>query len=551
MPDTLFSIDQDHLAQIAALRPEAALWMGLTKHQDGFASPDADLAAVLQVLQAWQQQRAAASRDKIPPRERTLHGVDDEALKRRTAFTAFVTEHRPAHADPDVVGTPLLVLVEHALRAGDVPALDESWAARVAAFGPNLEAARAAVSSPDVYLTERARMVAERADGVLAFIKAQGRTDLDPVRAALAEAKAWLAGLSARDAHAQVKPAHIDELLRLRGLELTAEDVRGVAKDTIEQMRIEKVRIARRAFDKAAPAVALSTIRGQRPYTTEEAAAWMGELYTKSRAFVDERSLFEGAGPDARVLEGSAALRHTFGQNLLLPARSNELAKARLILSAYDENDLGALCVADLETLTAQLLEPGRARLAAATVAEGGAPLRHPDLVGAVDPWAGVFASEVPRGWAYHAEGLMREQGFRESPASRFIHAHHVEDLAIQAWYDIELASGRVDIDRAASGLTAHAAYAPPDARRMALELYRHPTRAVGALLGKIRFRQLRRGARAQWRHGFTDRRLHEMVSAAGAVPIGLLFTLYELFSPFNADEGTVEFSPDSAGAAN
>jgi uncharacterized protein (DUF885 family) len=61
-------------------------------------------------------------------------------------------------------------------------------------------------------------------------------------------------------------------------------------------------------------------------------------------------------------------------------------------------------------------------------------------------------------------------------------------------------------------------------ARALVTSMLREPTRALSALVGKVRIEQLKREAHKRWRTTYTDRRFHDLLLVSGSVPLAYLF---------------------------
>src|SRR5690606_24881271 len=84
----------------------------------------------------------------------------------------------------------------------------------------------------------------------------------------------------------------LDNLLHLRALDITAVELRELARSMVEQMRIEERRVAVRLLRKRDLDEAVALSRAQAPLSFDEVLAWGGELVEQARAFLEEGELF-------------------------------------------------------------------------------------------------------------------------------------------------------------------------------------------------------------------------------------------------------------------
>src|SRR5690606_21361491 len=113
--------------------------------------------------------------------------------------------------------------------------------------------------------------------------------------------------------------------------------------------------------------------------------------------------------------------------------------------------------------------------------------------MGIVPVLATTYGSDLTLGWRLHAEELMRELQFRESPAARMVLCDRAAVDGVLAWFDLRLAEGKATPEHATQVLIEKTGLAEPTAKSLIADVIRAPGRAAGAVAGKARLMQLRR----------------------------------------------------------
>ncbi len=535
--------DVQHLNSVTTLRPEIDTALGGGAHLSalGDASPD-HRSAAMNALLSWRQaleSQAGESRERM---------LDVRVFAMSLELFRFTESELRLHtADPDVASGLLLSLLFH-LR-GHVATETERFdtlAQRLKALGRALLSARPCLDTPSEDLLARALDVSDGAADLLRAISEAAQHALasgaivptiasevaDAVviaGAALDEHKAWLLTLSPIT-HVPMGAMRMDELLRLRGLDLRCNEVTSLARSVAEELRVEELRVLRRGYKGTSAVDAMSAARMGAPNSLGEAVSWLTELTRELRAFVVQGNVIPvpSGERDRLVVDVMPSLLTTRGQTaVLLPPQplapmQESLLLLREVAGAHAQS-LSELSVADLENIAAHCGTPGMHLQAvwsnlATSVARRGAPL------GLLSPVASTWGTDMTRGWALMAEEAMREAQFRHSPASRLVMVKRALLHAVVAAVDVALATGRLNAESAAALLVRRGHVRLVVARAIVRSLQRAPSIGLSAFVGKIRIDQLRREARKRWRDGFSERRFVSLVLASGPVPLAYLF---------------------------
>jgi uncharacterized protein (DUF885 family) len=545
--------DDAHVRRICGLRPELEATLGLVEtHAATFDTSLENKVATVEANVAWRRDLEAQATES---RERLL---DARVFAASLELFRYVDEELALwRSDPDVV-TPIAETLLLRLR-GLLPAEPEqrfdAIATRLSAVPQALEQARATgqrtLTAVRPELTVRARDVI---DGMPELLRAitdaaaaptpSGRHLPPSLQASIQTAVTTAAG--ALDAHGEwlvslpsAPPplpgvTRFDEVLRLRGLDLTAHEVLDLGRTVAEGLRVEMQRVMRRAYKGMTAEGAVAAARKSVPHSLSEAIAWMRELVEQSRRFVHEQGHIPVPSPTAdnqserlHIDVMPAAFAPAGQAAVYLPPqpyapRQDALLLVREPLGPQQEA-LRELSVADLETVVASLGFPGRHvqsvwQNRTTSIARRGA------LLGSVAGPASVWGQDMVAGWSLVAAEFMREQNFRHSPASRLMMLHHGFVAAVTAIVDVNLALGRASAESAAAFLVRRAGIRLPVARSIVRGLLARPTSGVSGLVGKVRIEQLRREAHRRWRDGYSDRRFFSLLMANGPVPLAYLF---------------------------
>ncbi len=561
---------------MVALRPEVDTQLGGTEHAAELGETTVEARqGLLEALVAWRRDLETQMNDS---RERML---DVRVFAASLELFRFSEEQVAMHRhDPDSATSLFETLLYH-LR-GHAESEAERFATlaqRLRLVGNHFEGARAGVDKPSAELVLRARDVLDGAPNLLravadasrhaaaspppgasaipAAVSAEVQEAVQVAAAAVDDQRRWLASLEARP-HEPIGLPALDELLRLRGLDLTAAEVLDLARSIAEELRVEQARAAKRLTRKGPPRTVDESVAQARAATTPtslgEAIAWLSDLVGVSREWLQQQGAVPLPDTDAEriVVEAMPTVLAPSGRALLhLPPQPKAPRQESLLLVREplgpQAEALQELSVADLENASASLAYPGRHLQSvwtnlATTIARRGVPL------GSFGSVAGTWGMDMVHGWSHSAEELMREMQFRPSPASRLIMVRRALLTTLLAAVDVNLSIGRMTPEQAAVFLVRRAGVRLPVARAQVRTLLRAPTLGLSALVGKVRIEQLRREAHKRWRDGYSEKRFHSLLLVSGPLPLAYLFERLQDPPTFVSDVPTASFA-DGNGA--
>lgn len=545
--------DDAHVRRLCGLRPEVETALGLVEHHGSlFDASLENKAATIEANVAWRrdlESQATESRERL---------LDARVFAASLELFRYVDEELALwRSDPDVV-TPIaetLLLHVRGLLPAEPEQRFDALAKRLQALPQALEQARKSgqqnLTAPSPELIVRARDVIDGMPDLLraigdsaraqtpagrhlpASLQATVHAGVDAAAGALDAHRDWLLGLSPSPPPPP-GAARFDEMLRLRGLDLTANEVLDLGRTVADGLRVEILRVMRRGFKGQTGDGAVAAARKNVPHSLSEAIAWTRELVDQGRAFVHEQGTVPVVSPASDNAEERlhtdvmpAAFAPAGQTALYLPPqpyapRQDALLLLREPLGPQQEA-LRELSVADLESLVAGLGFPGR-HVQAVWQNRTTSIARRGALLGAVAGPAAAWGQDMVAGWALVAAELMREQNFRHSPASRLMMLRQALTAALTAVVDVNLALGRATAESAAAFLVRRAGLRLPVARALVRTLIARPTSGLSGLVGKVRIEQLRREAHRRWRDGYSDRRFYTLLMVNGPVPLAYLF---------------------------
>lgn len=553
--------DVPHLARLFALRPEIETVLGGTTHAGELGDGSAEARAQLvETLVSWRKDLEGQMAES---RERTL---DARVLAASLELFRFGEEELGLKGvDPDVA-TPLCETLLYHLRGHceSEAGRFESMAARLRAVPRWLESQRAGVTVPSAELLARARDVLDGLPDLLRAIVDAARvaaasgavaTALHHEVAAAAEVasagadaqRRWLGELDATP-HVPLGHKALDQIMHLRGLDLTAVEVLDIARSIAEELRVEQARVIRRGYrGRTVDEAVVAARSANKPHSLGEAMAWLTDLTLASRQFLAGAGLPQPVTTDDRVCVDvmPALLAPSGWPALLMPAqpcapRQESLLLLREPLGPQTEAML-EISVPDLEGVCASLAYPGRhlqvvwANIAT-SFARRGVPL------GTCSTIASTWGLDMVNGWALTSEELMREAQFRSSASSRLIMIRRALLQTLLAAVDVCLAIGRFQPEQAAAFLVRRAGVRLPQARALVRGMLRSPSSGLSALVGKVRIEQLRREARRRWRDGYSEKRFNTLMLANGPIPLAYLFERLNDPPAFVTDVPTANF---------
>ncbi|MFZ9887944.1 MAG: DUF885 family protein [Myxococcota bacterium] len=545
--DHISPIDREQLHQLLALHPELGSLLGVAG-KEGLL-PELTTEARLATLATLCRWRDARAELEQAPREQTQRDfdLDQRIFAASIELARYVEEDlRWWEYDPNLPRGLAALFARDLAEARQHDVAWETLRVRLEELPGCLASAQGAMSAADDLLRAAAIEDCAALGSLVEFIIGEATSAADAghltqhvagsiarsavgARDALDRRYAWLKGLPTSTERWRIGEEHFNALLHHRALDISVADLADLSASVVEQLRLEERRIANRLFRKREAAGALPLARTQEPHYFEEALSWSEELVAQSRIFLDEAQAFPVANTTSlTVLPAPAGFAPDLDDGMLLEApRFAPERGSFLLLHAPPQAELGRRSVADLENMVAAHALPG-ALLFSAVTRERTSLLRSGAPLGLLGGPGSLWALETSAGWRFHAEELMRELLFRDSPASRLVAARRGLYRALLARIELGLHTRGLRLDQAKALLLEVGGASEERASRDLTTCMRSPTRALSELLGRLRLQQLRREAKLYWRDRYADRTLHELVLSGGPMPLTYHFELLD-----------------------
>jgi len=517
----------------ASLAPEVATFAGLTAHDARLppASREA-LVARLEMFGEWARALSSFDATTLAP---------DQALDARTLpkihalFRFGLEELRTWETMPDALGDVgnLYFLMTWA----DYDTEERRWenmASRLEALPAWLEAWRARVTRPE---PRASRVAAEVGESFPLLLEALSTQAAKVVPGALAKrvASAAKAAREAAATHTEwarkngagvdrwsIGEERFEELLRLKGIPLTAAEVEAIGEEQMRTLGVERAKLAEEIAPGKGFDGALALLKRNRPKDFAEALAAVKSLVADSRRKVVESGM--AAIPPGEVLdviETPEFMRPLTPFAAIFPALKYAAVQRGIyvVTPPAGEEGLGETHYADLHNVVCHEGYPGH-HLQLTTANLGASPIRSVDLSGFPFYGGCIYAIDLVEGWAHYCEPLMKEHGFHDSAADRLVLVNDALWRAARVVLDVRLHSGRIDAESAIRFLHESTGMALPGATAEVNRYTMTPTYQLSYCIGKQLLLSLKEDHRAATGAGWTERAFHDLVLTAGCIPV-------------------------------
>jgi len=311
-----------------------------------------------------------------------------------------------------------------------------------------------------------------------------------------------------------------DKWLKLRRLDMTADQIYELGTKYLKELKQERDRLAEKiAHGKSAKEV-MEMIEGKAPKIFEEALKATKEAMERAKEFIIKNDLATVYPDDKLHVEETPAFMAP-----LLPF-------AALIMPAkFDKRQEGIYVVTrpkDIKNLGRHLNYAG---IPGTAVHEGfpghflqGAMSNRGSLVRLFSQ-----GTETIEGWAHYCEEMMTEHGFIKDLESQFKKVNDGIWRAARIIVDVKLSRGEMTFDDAVNMLMKEASMskeaAVAEIRRYTLT----PGYPLSYLLGKHLILQLRADLKKRMGKKFNEKFFHDTITTNGMLPIALLKEVFDI----------------------
>jgi len=311
-----------------------------------------------------------------------------------------------------------------------------------------------------------------------------------------------------------------EKWLKLRGLEMTADEIHDLGVKYLKELKQERDRLAEKIASGKTVKEVKEMIEAKAPKTFEEALKTTKEAMERAREFIIKNDLATVNPDDKLHVEETPAFMAP-----LLPF-------AALIMPAkFDKRQEGIYIVTrprDIKNLGKHL---NYSSIPGTAVHEGfpghflqGAMSNRGSLVR-------LFATgpETVEGWAHYCEEMMTEHGFAKDLESQFMKVNDGIWRAVRIIVDVRLSRGEMTFDEAVDMLVNEAGISKEGAVAEVRRYTLTPGYPLSYLLGKHLILQLRADTERKMGKKFSEKFFHDTITANGNLPNALLKEVFDM----------------------
>jgi uncharacterized protein (DUF885 family) len=411
----------------------------------------------------------------------------------------------------------------------------EALTARLEAAPRYLAESRTRVDQPVRLWTEIDIESTQALPAFLDSIQAAARSErsdaslLDRLQAAISATRealdvhaAWLRDevLPRADGDWRTGPEDFEHLVSLRALEATGDEILAVGERILVDEHAARDAVCAEIDPTLDPAEVGALVKGDHPDSFPEALEAYREAMDRARAFMVERDLATPPPQDTlRVIETPSFLRH------LTPfAAYYEPAR-------FDPEPTGTYVVTPPPT-PEMWQEHNYASISNTSVHEAypghhlqlSAAISNPSLVRLLAESAAEFAE----GWAFYTERVMKEHGFDDTPAHRYIQHTDAIWRAARIVLDVRLHRGQVSFEEAVDFLTRHTGFVRSAALAEVKRYTSTPTYQLSYLYGRHMIDRLKQQVEERMGPAFNLKFFHDTLIYGGTMPVSYARRLFE-----------------------
>ena len=381
--------------------------------------------------------------------------------------------------------------------------------------------------------TEMAIETCQQLPGFLKFIEATAQEKVSlPVMAdlkkgialadeALRDHLSWLNEMlaSAKGSY-PMGAKKMEELLRIRGLGMSPEQLMVLGEKLLAEFKEEKRMVSERITNGKSVEEAAKIVQGKSPKTFEEALEATKNEMLEAKSFIASNRLAT-IDPDAKleVVETPEFLAPVLPFAALYPP------------SYFDKRQEGQYVVtrpADPKDLSKHL---NYAAIINTAVHEAYPGHFHQGVMTNKMHWilqmgppeAPIAGVETIEGWAHYCEKMMFDHGYKATDEAAFELLNGAIWRACRIIADIKLAHGTATVDEMADFMTRETGMARDAMVNEAKRYTRTPTYALSYMTGRHLIIEFRKEVERKAGAGFDEKRFHDLIASHGTLPFNLL----------------------------
>jgi uncharacterized protein (DUF885 family) len=339
---------------------------------------------------------------------------------------------------------------------------------------------------------------------------------------ALDEHQAWLKDdvLPRANADWVTGTDRFEELVRLRALEATGDQILAVGEEMLAESHAQRNAVCGEIDPKLTPAEVADKVKGDYPPTFEDALEEYRRSMDRAREFVIEHDLATVPPNDTLVvIETPSFIRHLVPFAAYFePARFDPVPQGTYIVTPPETPEMmREHNFASISNTSVHEAYPGHHQQLSAAVT-------NPSLVR-------LFSGspEFAEGWAFYTERMMKEAGFDNTPTHRYIQLTDVIWRATRIILDVRLHRGEIGFEEAVDRLIAETGFEHPAALAEVKRYTSTPTYQLSYLYGRHMIESLRREVEERQGPDFSLKRFHDTLLYGGTMPVSYARRLFDL----------------------
>ncbi len=311
-----------------------------------------------------------------------------------------------------------------------------------------------------------------------------------------------------------------EKLLKLRGLEMTADEIYELGERYLKELKEERERLAQMISPGKTAEEAIKEIQEDAPKTFKEALEATRKEMEKSRKFVIEKDIATVDERDTLYIEETPSFMAPLipFAALVLPGKFEKTQEGIYIVTRpKDIKNLGKdLNYASIPNTAVHEGFPGHFLQTSRSNREGSFIRQM------------ARGTETVEGWAHYCEEMMREHGYHKTLESRLMQVNDVIWRAVRMIVDVKMAQGEMSVDEAVEMITKETAMSRQGAIAEARRYTQTPGYALSYLLGKHLLLKLRDEVREKLGDKYDEKFFHDTMTENGYLPINMLREVFE-----------------------
>ncbi len=302
----------------------------------------------------------------------------------------------------------------------------------------------------------------------------------------------------------------LERLLKLRGIELTSDQILEIGESYLRRLKKVREELARKIDPNMTADEVLQKIKKFHPKDFREAIERYQRAVKEAKRFVVEKGLATiPEGEKLLVVETPPYLRHLFPFALYMPpAKFDPIKTGIYMVTPPEKKEL--------------LREHNFPAIENKTIHEG-YPGHHLQMTCASlnpSPIRGLIeAPEFIEGWAFYCEELVKDLGFHDDPVHRLIMVNDLIWRAARIIVDVRLQRNEMTFEEAVEFLMRHTGM-ERDAAISEVRWYTmRPSYPLSYLLGKHLILELKKELMDKLGEKFDLKEFHDIMLYAGSLP--------------------------------